>query len=169
MEEREQIKVAEFMGTKKTEPLPYPPPVNPVHVQPRSRSEPTKGRRIEAEPRLYTFAPLGTSQSLGGPQSPPSAKSLRHSDKSKSRSIPGKSEARRENPSGKLDSEGQVPATRRKIPRENSKLQGEILSRSDSRSGISSLSGSSELPPDHDWLPPRLSYPQARVRWSIEE
>ncbi len=115
MEENERNKLAQRVGTKRKESSPCPSPIDPVPVKPRSRSEPTRGRRIEAEPPLYTFAPLGTSLSLGGQQPLPSAKSLQPSDKSKSRSIPGKLDPKRENPSGKPISEKQAPASRKKI------------------------------------------------------
>jgi hypothetical protein len=100
MEENERNKLAQRVGNKKTESFPCPSPVDPVSVQPRSRSEPTRGRRIEAEPPLYTFAPLGTSLPLDGQIPLPSGKSLQPSDKSKSRSVPGKLDSKRENPSG---------------------------------------------------------------------
>ncbi len=66
MEENERNTLTDKVGTKSTESSPCPSPVDPVHVQPRSRSEPTQGRRVEAEAPLYTFAPLGASLSLGG-------------------------------------------------------------------------------------------------------
>jgi chromosome segregation ATPase len=46
MEENERNKLAQRVGNKRTESSPCPSPVDPVHVQPRSRSEPTQGRRI---------------------------------------------------------------------------------------------------------------------------
>ncbi len=154
---------------KRTKPPSHPSPVNPVHVQPRSRSEPTKGRRIEAEHLHYTFAPLGTSQSLGGLQPLPSSKPVQPSEKSKVRSLPRKSDSRRETPSGKFDSERQAPVNPRKLAREIPNLPGNMVSKSDLHSGVSSLSGSSELTPDHGWSPLQSSFPQARVNWSIEE
>ncbi len=68
LKENERNKLTDNVGTQRTESTPCPSPGDPVHVQPRSRSEPTKGRRIAAEPPLYTFAPLGTSLPLGGQQ-----------------------------------------------------------------------------------------------------
>ncbi len=73
MEEKERIKLATIVGTKRTEFPTHPSPVDPVHIQTRSRSEPTKERRIEADPPLYTFAPLGFSF-LRRPATPPIGK-----------------------------------------------------------------------------------------------
>jgi hypothetical protein len=147
MEKIDLNKLTKEAGTKRTESSPCPSFVDPVHVQPRSRSEPSKGRRIEAEAPLYTFAPLGASFSLGGQQPLPSKKSLRQSDKSKARLIPGKLDPGRENPSVKPVSERQAPADRKKVSQKISKDSTGRLSKSDSHSGISSLSGSSDLPP----------------------
>jgi hypothetical protein len=61
LEENERNKLTNKVGTQRVESPPCPSPVDAVHVQPRSRSEPTRGRRIEAEAPLYTFAPLGES------------------------------------------------------------------------------------------------------------
>ncbi len=71
MEENERNKFAPRVGAKMTESSPCPSPVDPVPVQPRSRSKTTRGRRIEAELPLFYFCPIGDFFVLRRPATPP--------------------------------------------------------------------------------------------------